>query len=225
MTSDSETNRPIDETERQKLLNELIKERFGDWAINKVPEIKNHQDISRQNLKMSLPDFIHDAPCRSADPWLFDQHQIDLAQPALAYCSRCKYHTECDALVQPRQNHYDGIVAGKVWRNGRVLARLDTTSPNRLTVGEEPLAENDYAMDVRGSELLGDRDELLLPREEFIDGGIQTSQEDLQWVLMERRVSDLCTTLQSGRNMGRNKRTTKKTTKEKTKHNSQTNNE
>jgi hypothetical protein len=47
MTSDSETNKPIDETERQKLLNELIRERFGDWAINKVPEIKNNQDISR----------------------------------------------------------------------------------------------------------------------------------------------------------------------------------
>jgi len=47
MTSDSETNRPMDETERLRLLNELIKERFGDWATSKVPEIKNHQDISR----------------------------------------------------------------------------------------------------------------------------------------------------------------------------------
>jgi len=37
----------MDETERLRLLNELIKERFGDWATNKVPEIKNHQDISR----------------------------------------------------------------------------------------------------------------------------------------------------------------------------------
>lgn len=128
---------------------------------------------------MSLPDFIHDVPCRSADPWLFDQYQIDLAQPALAYCYRCKYHQECDNLVQPRQNHYDGIVAGKVWRNGRVLARLDATSPNRLTVGEEPFAEDDDALDVRGSELLGDRDELLLPREETLYGGIKTSKEDL----------------------------------------------
>lgn len=37
----------MDEIERQKLLNELIKERFGDWATNKVPEIKNNQDTSR----------------------------------------------------------------------------------------------------------------------------------------------------------------------------------
>lgn len=37
----------MNEAERKKLLNELIKERFGDWAVNKVPEIKNNQDISR----------------------------------------------------------------------------------------------------------------------------------------------------------------------------------
>lgn len=35
MILDSETNRPLDEKERIKLLNLLIKERFGDWAVNK----------------------------------------------------------------------------------------------------------------------------------------------------------------------------------------------
>jgi hypothetical protein len=112
---------------------------------------------------MGLPDFVNDAPCRSADPWLFDQYQIDLAQPALSYCARCKFWQECDSLVQPQTNHYDGIVAGKVWRNGRILAKLDATSPNRLVVGEDSIEENSYALEVRGSELLGNRDELLLP--------------------------------------------------------------
>lgn len=107
---------------------------------------------------MSVPDFIKDAPCRSADPWLFDQCQIDLAQPALTYCYRCKYHRECNDLVQPRQNHYDGIVAGKVWRNGKVLAKLDVTSPSRLIVGEEPYETNQDALEVRGSQLQGDGD-------------------------------------------------------------------
>ena len=36
MMSDSKTNRPIDDRERQELLNSLIRERFGDWATNKV---------------------------------------------------------------------------------------------------------------------------------------------------------------------------------------------
>ena len=35
MMSDSETNRPMTEEERIKLLNEVIKERFGDWATRK----------------------------------------------------------------------------------------------------------------------------------------------------------------------------------------------
>jgi len=127
---------------------------------------------------MGLPEFVDDAPCRSADPWLFDQYQIDLAQPALSYCSRCKFWQECDSLVQPKTNHYDGIVAGRVWRNGRVLAKLDSSSPNRLIVGEEPDEDID-ALEFRGSELLGDRYGLLFPRESWSDGGEPSSKEDL----------------------------------------------
>ena len=35
MMSDLETNRAKSEEERIKLLNELIRERFGDWATHK----------------------------------------------------------------------------------------------------------------------------------------------------------------------------------------------
>jgi hypothetical protein len=35
MMSDSETNRPMNEQERQELLNKLITERYGDWATRK----------------------------------------------------------------------------------------------------------------------------------------------------------------------------------------------
>jgi hypothetical protein len=35
MTSDSETNRPMNEQERQELLNKLITERYGEWATRK----------------------------------------------------------------------------------------------------------------------------------------------------------------------------------------------
>jgi WhiB family redox-sensing transcriptional regulator len=126
-----------------------------------------------------MGSFTSQAPCREADPWLFDQFNLDLAQPALNYCSRCYFWAECESLVQPKPNFYDGIVGGKVWRNGRVLAKLDATSPNRLLVGEELDAENFDALEVRGSELLGLGDGLLFPREEFTNGGKQESEEDL----------------------------------------------
>ena len=125
-----------------------------------------------------MGSFVSKAPCREADPWLFDQFNLDLAQPALNYCSRCIFWQECDSLVQPKPSFYDGVVAGKVWRNGRIVAKLDATSPNRLIVGEE-LDENSDALEFSGSELLGDRHNLFLSREESDNGREQASEEDL----------------------------------------------
>jgi WhiB family transcriptional regulator, redox-sensing transcriptional regulator len=125
-----------------------------------------------------MGSFTSKAPCREADPWLFDQFNLDLAQPALNYCSRCIFWEECESLVQPKPSFYDGVVAGKVWRNGRILAKLDATSPYRLIVGEEPDEDID-AMEFRGSELLGNRDELFFSRKESGNRGEQTSKEDL----------------------------------------------
>ena len=126
-----------------------------------------------------MGSFVSLASCREADPWLFDQFNLDLAQPGLNYCARCPFWTECESLVEPKSNAYDGIVGGKVWRNGRVIAKLDASSPNRLIVGEELDAENYDALEIRGSELLGLGDGLLFPREEFDNGGKQESKEDL----------------------------------------------
>jgi WhiB family redox-sensing transcriptional regulator len=126
-----------------------------------------------------MGSFTSQAPCREADPWLFDQFNLDLAQPALNYCSTCIFWTECESLVQPKPNFYDGIVGGKVWRNGKVLAKLDATSPNRLIVGEELDAENYDALEIRGGELLGLGHGLLFPREELNNGGEQESKENL----------------------------------------------
>ena len=125
-----------------------------------------------------MGSFTSKAPCREADPWLFDQFNLDLAQPALNYCSTCIFWQECESLVQPKPSFYDGVVAGKVWRNGRILAKLDATSPNRLIVGEE-LDEDIDAVEFRGSELLGDRHNLFLSREESDNGREQASNEDL----------------------------------------------
>lgn len=126
-----------------------------------------------------MGSFTSKAPCREADPWLFDQFNLDLAQPALNYCSRCIFWEECESLVQPKPNFYDGIVGGKVWRNGRVLAKLDASSPNRLLVGEELDTDDFDALEVRGSELLGLGDGLFFSREKFDNRGEQESEENL----------------------------------------------
>jgi hypothetical protein len=103
------------------------------------------------------PDFVAIAPCVEADPWLFDQNNIDLALPALDYCRYCPFWNECDEWVQPKKNSYDGVVGGRVWKNGKVLVRLDESSPNRLLLGdtdaEVGATENTEAMGIRGSEL------------------------------------------------------------------------
>ena len=47
MMSDSEIVKPTDEEARINLLNELIRERYGDWATRKTPEINNNDEASR----------------------------------------------------------------------------------------------------------------------------------------------------------------------------------
>lgn len=105
---------------------------------------------------MGLIDFVEDAPCRKSDPWLFDQINLDLAQPGLNICKGCPYWIECETLIAPSSSHYDGICGGKVWRNGKVLAKLIPAFPNELKVGKNIESEDDDAVAVRGSQLLGD---------------------------------------------------------------------
>lgn len=129
---------------------------------------------------MQVPEFVAVAPCSKADPWLFDQNEIDLALPGLNYCRYCPFWIECEEWVQPKSNRYDGVVGAKVWKNGRVLARLDESSPNRLIVGEIDEQETDTdAMDIRGSELLGDRHGDVFHGRQTLHEGESPSKEDL----------------------------------------------
>ena len=47
MMSDSEINQAKIEQERLQLLNDLIRERFGDWATRKDIPIQDNQEASR----------------------------------------------------------------------------------------------------------------------------------------------------------------------------------
>jgi len=47
MMSDLEINQAKIEEERLQLLNDLIRERFGDWATRKDIPIQDNQEVSR----------------------------------------------------------------------------------------------------------------------------------------------------------------------------------
>jgi WhiB family redox-sensing transcriptional regulator len=60
-----------------------------------------------------------EAACKGADPSLFDFFDGERVEDALSYCDRCTVIEECLAYVSPRRSYFDGVAAGKVWRNGR----------------------------------------------------------------------------------------------------------
>ena len=97
--------------------------------------------------------FPQDAPCARKDPWLFDQMQIDMAIPALQICKGCSFWQNCEDLLEPKRSYYDGICGGKVWKNGRILAKLNPSSPNTFTIGIT--ADEDAMAISSGSELFG----------------------------------------------------------------------
>jgi hypothetical protein len=47
MMSDLKNNLSKDEEQRLQLLNDLIRERFGDWATRKDIPIQDNQEVSR----------------------------------------------------------------------------------------------------------------------------------------------------------------------------------
>jgi WhiB family redox-sensing transcriptional regulator len=61
---------------------------------------------------------LHLAACHGADPRLFDAIAGDDVDDALSYCDRCPIIPQCEEYVRPKQSYYDGVVAGKVWKNG-----------------------------------------------------------------------------------------------------------
>ena len=83
--------------------------------------------------------WLDDAPC--AGQWWLTDIPPELAvyhsrativaamRPALALCAACPFTRECAARVEPRLSFFDGVCAGRVYRNGRVIGGIaDTTT-------------------------------------------------------------------------------------------------
>ncbi|MBK3549076.1 hypothetical protein [Streptomyces sp. MBT61] len=44
------------------------------------------------------------------------------AAPALRACARCPVRRQCEETVAPGESWFDGVSAGRLWRNGRPVA-------------------------------------------------------------------------------------------------------
>lgn len=58
------------------------------------------------------------AACIGVDPKLFNATTGDEAEDALSYCDRCPVTQACEDLIRPRKSYYDGIAAGRIWKDG-----------------------------------------------------------------------------------------------------------
>jgi hypothetical protein len=52
------------------------------------------------------------------------------AEPALRACAVCTVRRACEETVAPAESWFDGVCAGRLWRNGRPV---DPPGPTALT--------------------------------------------------------------------------------------------
>ncbi|MEU0990586.1 WhiB family transcriptional regulator [Streptomyces sp. NPDC005953] len=76
---------------------------------------------------MPLPDSLESAGWRAAaacaglPPHIVFARRESEARPALRACERCPVTRRCEESVAPAASFFDGVSAGRLWRNGRVV--------------------------------------------------------------------------------------------------------
>ncbi|MFD8010332.1 WhiB family transcriptional regulator [Streptomyces sp. NPDC058955] len=59
------------------------------------------------------------AACAGLSPSVVFARRERQAAPALRACAGCPVPRECEAAVAPAESWFDGVCAGRLWRNGR----------------------------------------------------------------------------------------------------------
>ncbi|MGW0466862.1 WhiB family transcriptional regulator [Streptomyces sp. NPDC003027] len=59
------------------------------------------------------------AACAGLSPSVVFARRAQHAAPALRACAVCPVRRECEAAVAPAESYFDGVCAGRLWRNGR----------------------------------------------------------------------------------------------------------
>ncbi|MFF9017596.1 WhiB family transcriptional regulator [Streptomyces sp. NPDC014870] len=66
------------------------------------------------------------AACVGLSPSVVFARRPQQAAPALRACAACPVRRECEAAVAPAESYFDGVCAGRLWRNGRPVAARRT---------------------------------------------------------------------------------------------------
>ncbi|MEV4330343.1 WhiB family transcriptional regulator [Streptomyces sp. NPDC049597] len=79
------------------------------------------------------------AACAGLSPAVVFARRVPQAAPALRACEVCPVRRECAQTVAPAESYFDGVCAGRLWRNGRPVVprgRRRTSAPT--TAGAVP---------------------------------------------------------------------------------------
>ncbi|MGW6537560.1 WhiB family transcriptional regulator [Streptomyces sp. NPDC055011] len=92
------------------------------------------------------------AACAGLSPSVVFARRERQAAPALRACAACPVRRECEAAVAPAESWFDGVCAGRLWRNGRPVKPrssryakpgaadpLGPPAPGRPTAADAPL--------------------------------------------------------------------------------------
>jgi WhiB family redox-sensing transcriptional regulator len=72
-------------------------------------------------------DWRASAACAGLPPQVVFSTRPAQALPALSACGGCPVRQECEETIAPADTWFDGVCAGRLWRNGRPVATTPDT--------------------------------------------------------------------------------------------------
>ncbi|MFE7806373.1 WhiB family transcriptional regulator [Streptomyces sp. NPDC057430] len=61
------------------------------------------------------------AACLDLPPQIVFARREEVARTALIACQACPVIRHCEEAVNPAESFFDGVAAGRLWRNGRLV--------------------------------------------------------------------------------------------------------
>lgn len=68
------------------------------------------------------------AACSGLPPKVVFARRLKDAAPALRACAGCPVRRECEETVAPADTWFDGVCAGRLWRNGRPVTAVSAVA-------------------------------------------------------------------------------------------------
>ncbi|MFI9153781.1 WhiB family transcriptional regulator [Streptomyces sp. NPDC053367] len=91
-------------------------------AGSRPPHPPSAPRAARRSLPLARGDRQSAAACAGLPPEVVFATKAGRAAPALRACAGCAVRRECEAVVAPEDNWFDGVCGGRLWRSGRPVA-------------------------------------------------------------------------------------------------------